>query len=171
MSQSVIAERQDQRQRSNGLKAVRLLNNACLVSEIKKCLSIELQKQHPQNTKMTTEIEKSDFHQSTSSPLDISGSENFELAIPTYRQMAQHWRSASSCVFRDQCPDHEAESSAVWLKKTNPSETILRSLTKAMKFLYYLFRSGESEDSTRRSKRGSSPATNWTDHEIHEYAE
>ena len=120
-------------------------------------MSIELQKQLPQNTKMTTEIEKSDFHQTTSSPLDISGSENFELAIPTYRQMAQHWRSASSCVFRDQCPDHEAESSAVWLKKTNPSETILRSLTKAMKFLYYLFRSGESEDSTRRSKRGSSP--------------
>ena len=121
------------------------------------CSRIQLQLQLQSNTKMRTKNEKIDFHESTKSPLDLSGSENSELAIPTYRQMAQHWRSASPCVFRDQCPDHEAESSAVWLKKNSSSVTILRSLTKTMKFLYFLFRSGESENSSKNSRRGSSP--------------
>ena len=100
---------------------------------------------------------RSDSSRTKSSALDLSGSKSFKLAMPTYRQMAQHWRSASPCVFRDQCPDHEAESSAVWLKKNNPSINFLRSLTKAMKFLYFLFRSGETENSSKKSRRGSSP--------------
>ena len=99
------------------------------------------------------------FQGLAASTLDLSGSENFgHPAIPTYPQMAQRWRPASPCVFRDSCPDHGTEASTVWLKKNTNStrKRVLQSITRAMKFLFFLFRSSESENCSRKSRKGSS---------------